>query len=473
MAKTLHSPQRYRGFVLTTAGLQKLHEQIKQLEVQTRVRQSPRTLAERVQLNDPDGIHPITVRKILNGENGVDKRSLQLIFQVLQLQLEEGDYAHAGLCQQPDEGQSKVTVATASLPQYQDWSEATNQSKLYGRLSEFTQLRQTALDQQHQLIQILGMAGVGKTALATVLARAVQPEFEFVIWKSLHHAPPLQTVLTNVLQFLLQRTGGALKLPTAVDELKGMLIEQLQTHRCLLVFDHFNSVLCSKQYAGYCRQGYEAYSELLQAVAEITHQSCLLITSREIPRLMGVEGSHIHSLQLNGLSLPEGQQACSHYRNVTGSQAEWRSLIERCDGNPLILKTAVAYIQDYFEGQIPDYLQYLKQGRLLFSDLRDLLSQQFERLSPVEKELAYCLALHPKPISASQFREQITSSVIQQFWLEGLDSLSRRSLLHRQGNSFNLDLMMKTYIKECLIEQQDNSLFKPKLEIVAHQHTVA
>ncbi|NJN58610.1 MAG: hypothetical protein HC879_14510 [Leptolyngbyaceae cyanobacterium SL_5_9] len=41
-------------------------------------------------------------------------------------------------------------------------------------------------------------------------------------------------------------------------------------------------------------------------------------------------------------------------------------------------------------------------------------------------------------------------STPQPFWLEGLDSLHRRSLLHRQGGNFSLDLMMKTYINECL-----------------------
>jgi hypothetical protein len=473
MAKTLHSPQRYRGFVLTTTGLQKLHEQIQQLEVKTRVRQSPRTIAERVQLNDPDGIHPITVRKILNGENGVDKRSLQVIFKVLQLQLEDGDYAHAGLFQHSNETQTKVAVATSALPKSQDWSETTGRVNLFGRLDELTQLNQAILNQQCRLIQILGVPGVGKTALATMLTRALQPKFEFVIWKSLHHAPAIQTVLTSILQVFAKRTGENIELPTHVDELKGLLIEQLQKHRCLLVLDHFNSILCNKQYAGYYRQGYEAYGELLQSIAESAHQSCLVITSREKPRVAGIEESHTQSLQLDGLSLLECQQICSNYTNLVGSTEEWRSLIERCDGNPLILKTIVAHIHNYFDGGIFDYLQYLKHGRLLFSDLRDLLSQQFERLSSVERELVYRLALQQKPISISQFREEIINSITTQHWLEGLDSLSRRSLLQRQGGKFNLDRMMKTYVNECLIEQQDNFLSKPKLEIVTHQHTVA
>jgi hypothetical protein len=152
MTQALHSPQRYRGFVLTTTGLQKLRQRVQQLESQTRLRQSPRMIAERVQLSEPDGIHSITVRKILSGDNGVDRRSIQIVFQVLQLQLEEGDYAHAGLCQR-----SVVQPPRSS----QAWSEAINPPNFSGRVSELSQLHQAILTEHCQLVQILGMAGVG------------------------------------------------------------------------------------------------------------------------------------------------------------------------------------------------------------------------------------------------------------------------------------------------------------------------
>lgn len=473
MAQTLSSPQRYRGFVLTATGLQKLRQRIKQLETQTRLRQSPRSIAERVQLSEPDGIHSITVRKILDGKNGVDKRSLQLVFQVLQLQLEEGDCAHAGLCQLPAAIlEATVEATVAAPPRHQDWSEALNGSSFYGRASELTQLKQ-AVSEHCRLVQILGIAGIGKTALVTAFAKTVQAEFEIVIWKSLHHAPAVQTVLTSILQILIQHTGKSVELPTQVEALTELLIEQFQNHRCLIVFDHFDSILSGKQYAGYCRPGYEAYRELLQVIAEVPHQSCVLITSREKPRALGIaEERQIRSLQLNGLSASECQQFSNH-RELIGSTDDWRLLIQQYDGNPLILKMIAVYIQSYFDGRISDYLKYLKLGKLLFSDLRDLFNQQFDRLSTLEQELVYRLALYHKPISVSQFREDITSSISHQYLLEGLDSLGQRSLLRRQGVYFSLDPIMKVYVNECLIEQRDHSSSKRKLEIVPHNHPAA
>lgn len=479
MAQTLQNPQRYRGFVLTATGLQKLHERVKQIEIQTRLRQNPRTIAERIQLSDPDGIHPITIRKILGGESGVDKRSLQLVFQVLQLPLEEGDCAHAGLSQLPSEKPLEVLIKapverSAEMSRDQDWYKAADSTGFYGRINECAQLNQAIAIEHCRFVQILGIAGIGKTAIADQLVNSAQSKFEFISWKSLHHAPAIQTVLTSILQSLMQQAYSSSKLPTHVTDLTGLLIEQLQQRRCLIVFDHFDSILEGKQFAGYCRPGYEAYGELLQVIAEVPHQSCLVITSREKLRTPGIAGDrHTQTIQLRGLATADCQPMINHCHVLAGSIEEWRSLTNHYHGNPLILKTVATYIQKYFNSCISDYLQYLNFGRSLLSDLRDLLDQQFDRLSPLERELAHCLSLHQEPVSIAQLRQTLPSSTDQHYLLEGLDSLSRRSLLHQQESHFVLDPIMRMYLGECLIEQQEHSLFKPKLEIVSNNHTVA
>jgi hypothetical protein len=76
MAQAFQDPKRYCGFVLTPMGLQKLQAGIQALEQKIGFRQGARAIAERVQLNAPEGIHPITVRKLLRGQQGVDKRSI-------------------------------------------------------------------------------------------------------------------------------------------------------------------------------------------------------------------------------------------------------------------------------------------------------------------------------------------------------------------------------------------------------------
>ncbi len=97
MAQALRELKRYRGFVLTPNGREKLRDCIRVLEFNTGIHQGARAIAERVQLMELEGIHPMTVRKILRGQQGVDKRSIHHVFEALQLSLEVGDYAHTSL----------------------------------------------------------------------------------------------------------------------------------------------------------------------------------------------------------------------------------------------------------------------------------------------------------------------------------------------------------------------------------------
>ncbi|MEM9906540.1 MAG: hypothetical protein AAF921_16095 [Cyanobacteria bacterium P01_D01_bin.44] len=98
MRQTHSTPsKRFRGYVLTHQGVDKLHNQLIELERRTCIRQNARTIAERVQLSDIQGIHPMTVRRILRQHQGVDKVSLERVFRALNLLLDVGDYAHASL----------------------------------------------------------------------------------------------------------------------------------------------------------------------------------------------------------------------------------------------------------------------------------------------------------------------------------------------------------------------------------------
>jgi hypothetical protein len=110
MMQTSKDPKRYRGFVLTRIGRNKLKVRLQVLEIKTGIHQGARAIAERVQLIEPDGIHPMTVRKILRGQQGVDKRSIHNVFEALQLSLEVGDYAHASLYSEGASGNQNTSI---------------------------------------------------------------------------------------------------------------------------------------------------------------------------------------------------------------------------------------------------------------------------------------------------------------------------------------------------------------------------
>ena len=484
MPQVLQKSRRYRGFVLTSVGLQKLQTQIQQLEIHTKIRQSPRSIAERVQLAEPEGIHPITVRKILRGQAGVDKRSIDRVFRVMQIPMEEQDYAHAELCYPRAEGKRRAMERSlapqptlANCPEWEELGEAT---RFYGRTEELAALTLATLTpSRRQVLLLLGMGGVGKTMLATQFIKQRQAEFEFVVWKSLRHAPTLTTLLRDILQHLL---GDTSELPVNVRELTGLLIEILQQHQGLLVLDHADAVLASRL----SRESDAAYEEFLQIIASVPHQSCLLLTSRERPKVLGLlPEAQIQVFQLAGLSVVESQQIFQKQvfqkqvfqeqvfqeqvfqkQSFSGSPEAWRSLIHYYGGNPLMLRRVAARIQTYFDGNISEFLNDLEINSLVFGDLRDLLKPQFIGLSALERSLISYLAIQPDWVSVKQLR-QITLSPVKRHLLELLDSLTHRSLLDQQGITFKLQPIVADYVNGYLPEYQAGYQIEDEIKYVS------
>ncbi|NMF84409.1 hypothetical protein E1H13_13875 [Nodosilinea sp. P-1105] len=84
--------QRQRGHSLSEAGLHKLQAKLTQVESQQGYRFTPQILAHRTQLIDAQGLHATTVKKILEQRAGVDRRSIEIMFQSLGLEPDYGDY---------------------------------------------------------------------------------------------------------------------------------------------------------------------------------------------------------------------------------------------------------------------------------------------------------------------------------------------------------------------------------------------
>ncbi|PSB15691.1 NACHT domain-containing protein [Phormidesmis priestleyi ULC007] len=442
MVQALRNSKRYRGFVLTSIGLQKLQKSIQQLEAQTRVRQSPRAIAERVQLAEPDGIHPMTVRKLLRCQQGVDKRSICQVFAALQLLLEVGDYAHASL------SGARAIVEVLEHPAKQLHSDVAGRdtaSHFCGRTEEKSQLQRQILVERCRLVSVLGVAGIGKTALVQEFT-AEQQEFEYVVWKSLHHAPTIAAMLTSLLHSLVERSPAPL--PTSVEELITSLLKHLQQHRCLLVLDGIESILSNRPLAGYYREGYEPYRELFRSIAESPHRSCMVLTSQEKPReFRRLEGRQVQFVRLQGLSASESQQLLQQQGTFAPIQADWHRITDYYGGNPLILKMVAARVVDYFDGSISDYLSDGSPEQLLFQEIRDLLGQQFDRASEPEQIVMVHLAIIGDWVSLSDLQADLESVISRQDLLDILDSLYRRSLFQKSRASFKLSPTLATFIQ--------------------------
>jgi WD40 repeat protein/transcriptional regulator with XRE-family HTH domain/DNA-binding transcriptional regulator GbsR (MarR family) len=411
------------------------------------------------QLSEYTGLSLNTLARILKQEQAVDKRTLVRFLQAFGSQLLKEDYTQSVL--------SPQNLEVRQPNQRQDWGEAADVSVFYGREAELLQLKQWVVQDRCRLIALLGIGGIGKSALAVKLAQEIQSEFEVVVWRSLQNAPSLEELLTSVLQVLLRVSGEDMMMPTNLTGKLSKLMEGLRSSRCLLILDNAETILSSGSQVGQYRTGYEGYGQLLRCIGESLHESCVMLTSREQPReitLLDGKKSRVRSLQLQGLRPNEVQHLFQHKGDFIGQDAEWKMLIEHYQGNPLALKLVAAATLEIFNGKIAEVLHYVKQGILVFDDTRDLLKRQCERLSAIEQEVMLWLAINRGPMSISELAQEIVTVVSKQKLPEALTSLLRRSLIEKSAERFSLQPVVMEYFTERLVEQACEEINKCDLE---------
>ena len=185
---------------------------------------------------------------------------------------------------------------------YIDWDAAPDVSVFYNRTCELATLNDWIVNQRCRLVAVLGMGGIGKTALAVKLAQQIQEQFDYIIWRSLSSAVSLEELLVD-LAHILQPQVEISQFKT-LERRIFWLISQLQARRCLLIFDGVEAILSQGKLAGTYSPGYENYGQFFHRLGEEPSKSCILLTSREkISAVSFLEGSTfpVRSLTLRGL----------------------------------------------------------------------------------------------------------------------------------------------------------------------------
>ncbi|MBD0395829.1 MAG: hypothetical protein ICV52_18805, partial [Microcoleus sp. C1-bin4] len=285
----------------------------------------------------------------------------------------------------------------------QDWGEAPDVSPFCGRQGELETLETWILKDCCRAIGIFGLGGMGKTALSVKFAQQVQSQFDFVIWRSLQQAPSLSALLSDILPIL---AGSEVTTDGSINT----LIKQLRSKRCLLVLDNVESILQDGNRTGQYQPGYEAYRQLFDRICDEPHQSCLILTGRDKPGGFALrEGKNlpVRSLQLQGLSGADGQQLLIA-KGLEATESQRLTFVKYLGGNPLALKIAATTVQTLFSGNIQ---AFLAQGSIVFSDLWDLLDQQFERLSPLQQQIMCWLAINREGVTPAKLHEEILPKV--------------------------------------------------------------
>ncbi len=456
---TARKSNRRRGATLTKSGYQKLLAARTATELATNF--GDRYTKE--ELATLTGLSLKTISKIFDSSPDlgtaraitVDKQTLAICFTAFNLVLERCDYLYPDPIETTKSDRSEPEIPVHS-PVDVDWGEAPDVSVFYGRVAELTKLSNWVIQDRCKLVILLGMGGIGKTALVTKLAQQLQPHFKTIVWRSLRNAPPLKTLLPDLIEVLSHRTEivpSTLAISTQIAH----LLDYLRQERCLLVLDNAEAIIQDPSSSDTYHQIDPGYAELFERIGASPHQSCLLVTSREKPAaIVPLEGEKlaVRTLAIAGLN-SSASEALFDAKGLSTSSPDRQRLQQIYSGNPLALKIVATSIYDLFDGAID---KFLDAEVSIFSGIQQLLDQQFNRLTPTEQAVMYCLAIERNWFSLSDLHDRLLPTTTKTRSLSTVESLGRKSLIEHNRGKFTQQAMVMEYMTARTIDRMAGEL---------------
>ncbi|MEG4252561.1 ATP-binding protein [Microcoleus sp. Pol10D4] len=324
-----------------------------------------------------------------------------------------------------------------------DLGDAPEIFTFFDRTSELSTLENWITQEHTRLIALLGISGIGKTTLSLSLIDRIKTQFDYVIYRSLRFSPTLDATLTNLLQIFSQQS----EIPQSIETKISQILDYLRKYRCLIVLDDVQMLWGSGQLAGQYKTGYEDYQLFFKLIAEVCHQSCLILNSWEKPREIARLSKDNHPVRCFVLgSLGVAAKEILNSQKLS-DQETWETLIDIYQGNPLWLEFTATLIQELFGGRVAEFLQC--EMPILDEGLQSQLSQPFGRLTAAELAVMVHLANQPEPVAVSQIFNKIPFSPSE--IVNAVRSLGNRFLLDTQEQEqitlFSLNSVVKQYVK--------------------------
>ncbi|MBE9054041.1 ATP-binding protein [Nostocales cyanobacterium LEGE 11386] len=329
-------------------------------------------------------------------------------------------------------------------------SQLPDVSKFYGRTQELIHLKELITTQR--CISLVGVAGVGKSSLAAKLITDISIDknfnFEYLIWKSVAHAPMIEDLIAELLEII----DPLFIQPHYTQAAITLLLKYLQQKRCLIVLDEFEILRQNPQ------QKID-YLIFIRRLVEENHQSCIILTNRflfdEFDDLLNAKRP-FEFIRLEGLDRDAAIKFLFE-KGITDPKKCYQ-LIQTYRGNPSELAAVINRIHNMFGST-----------EIFFENPTTLVSKKLENilndivgymLEDIHKQMMLYLA--EKIVEGS---ESITiTTILNNFKLKqkisistldivkALENLERMSLIDSIKNpitkeiSFTLQPVIKKYV---------------------------
>jgi tetratricopeptide (TPR) repeat protein len=271
-----------------------------------------------------------------------------------------------------------------------------------GRKAELVELLSKAETDGVTISGLQGMGGVGKTALALMLAerlKARYPDAQFYL--DLKGADKQPLSVTAALTHVIRAYHPTAKLPDSEAELRGLYLSVLDGQRALLLMDNA--------------------ADKTQVEPLIPPSCCfLLVTSRQHFAMPGLSAK-----DLNTLPPHEARELLLTIAPRIGGQAD--ALAKLCGYLPLALRLAGSALAERRALTPTDYLQRLEDTQTLLDLIEASLSLSYNLLSE-ELQRAWCaLAVFPDTfdLAAAAAVWNVAEKLVQ----DQFDELERFSLV--------------------------------------------
>lgn len=275
---------------------------------------------------------------------------------------------------------------------------------LVGRDREIKQLMDLLREGKSPLV-IEGMAGMGKSALATAVAHACYEEgvFDAYIWWSARYEPqPLAALLDRIGRVLGHRMDSGQ--PT-YNSIEGTC-DLLGQHKCLLVVTKVTQL---------------QHSEILDFLYGVPFTTCILLTTTS-PVSFGnhiIVGPFDTPAALELVRLRAKQLACHNLMGMSDDQL--KPLCEVSGGSPVALRLAVGLIKQGIH--LDRIMQDLRSGADCFGVL---CADAYALLPETAKEALHLICISRDSISGEALERilQASRAILEQDWLAHLRDMA-------------------------------------------------